>query len=163
MKKRMGICFLIITLCGVSVSAYTQDFAPFNKIEVRTTKPISFSYQSALDLLATKTISNALEVHIKIKQEDVLVMAQSQFASGVQDKFHQLLGLQLISRTSAVAQVPNESVLLSSAPSLLFIQPKSTEGVKHYSFYYNVFLKPSEVITPPGNHSFSILFTLTPQ
>jgi len=154
--------FLLLLMCALWFhNSQAQDDAPFNKVTVSVLNPMHFSYSNAMELLQPKVIHNALELAVKIKQENTGVYAQVNYSGLSEDLASNLLSLRLTSKTSPDAVVSNTTVPLSAVPALVFMQPRSIRETKHYSFYYDLILNPVTTMIPPGNYSFSINFTIT--
>src|SRR5688572_175637 len=106
---------LLMLLCFLFQKSYGQDDAPFNKISVSVLNPLHFAYNNASELLSPKVVHNALELGIKIKQENTNVYAQASF-TGPTLQASNLLALQLTSKNSSDAIVNSSAVELSEAP-----------------------------------------------
>lgn len=157
----MKVILLVLFLNCVAIGSKSQDSAPFNKIDVKVINPLHFLFNNATDLLLPKTINNAIELAIKIKQENTNVFAHLGYSN--QGITALPLALRLASTSSSNSSVPANTINLYASPTLLFSQPASAQGTKHYSFFYDVILTPSSEIIPPGNYNFSIHFTITPE
>lgn len=158
---KAGSLALLCFFCGYGMA---QDKPPGNKASLNVLAPLNFRYETAQELLQQKTIREALELQIKIKQEDVIVSAKANVYGGAESfALANLLALRLSSKTSPTAIVANTTIPLSPSFITLFLQPRSPNGVKHYSFFYDLVLNPSKTIITPGSYNFSIDFTITPQ
>lgn len=141
-----------------------QDQAPATQMAVTPVSPMQFNYATPDLLFQRQTISNAFDLELKVKQEPIFVMAQTNFSSSLaENAFNNLLLLRMRLTNSNNVSVPAAEVKLSATPSLLLSQPGSVGGVKQLRYSYDVALDPITDFIPEGNYVFSIIFTMTLQ
>lgn len=154
------ILFLsLFTLCfghsrGQSVNS--------DNIKLNISKPLIFIFNSIEEITQGKEINNALEVKLKVKNKGYNVSASVNYIGLSQNNdLANHLALRLSSKTSWNATIVSNIVPLSATPALLFQQPAAGPNTVHYSFVYDVIMKPFTTFTTTGNYNFTITFTMT--
>lgn len=159
---RFGLILILSVLISFPIRA--QDNSPANKISASVMAPLVFSFTNANDFVQEQIIRNALELRIKVKQENVVVQGKvNVFGGNDASSLASLMTLRLSHKTSPDAMVPAIEVPVGRSYIPLFMQPRTFNGTKHYEFLYDVILRPSRTIIAPGNYTFSFDFTISPQ
>jgi hypothetical protein len=152
--------WIVIIFSLTTFHGFAQAMLEGDKLKVNVLKPLFLQYQSYDEMINGKIIPGVIEIQsCSSENRDVALFAQLQIDSRSKEKADGLMSLQLSNKTSGDAVIQSVT-LLSSKPSLLFVQPlaafKKTE-----SFFYDLILNPLKKAIPPGSYSFSIIFTKT--
>ena len=147
----------IILFTFLSVSCFAQNA---EKLTVKTLAPIMIKYNNVEELLKPKEINNAIELQVKVKNNNYQIFTQvSSSNASYAESFNNKVSLRLQNHNSYNANVRDE-VLLSETPQLLLTQP-SVEHTEHFDFYYDLVIQPFTTFVSPGAYNIYITFTMT--
>lgn len=155
------ICILLIIR---SFQSYSQIADP-ESLNVFINKPLTVSYSSIDELCLPKVINNAIALKLKVKEYNKSISAQVNFNNiNPADVPPGWVILKLTSQDSYNAIINKYETALSSTPTLLFIQPGSTDNEpQFFTFYFDIVLSPQYVFINPSSYNYSITFTMTEQ
>ena len=160
MFKRIT-CSALFTFFVAISHAFAQNSNADN-IYLKVLTPLQFRYASAYELARPLELMNALELHIKVKQQPVKLLASVAIAdpkarTALAGKLH----LRQNSTNSSTVSNVNTTVPLTEVPAELFLQPAAGNATKHYYFYYDLVLEPLKSFISSGNYGFTVTFTMT--
>lgn len=154
MRSTIFILFIFLPVLAFAQHLRSERFTLTNSF------PLMFTYGDVDELLAPKTIHNAIELSVKPRSTNCSVFAQVVFLNGnLNNDYTNKLSIKLTNTNSYNSTVNREPVILTSSPVLLFMQPDG--DAEQYSFAYNVTLNPFTTFVSTGQANFSIIFTMT--
>jgi hypothetical protein len=151
------ILFAILTLPIVQF-AKAQNA---QEINVNVLQPLIFNYNTIDELSSPKTLYNALELDLKVKQVSAIVSANITYTSGIDPALNNKLILKYSNGNSSTAVINMADIPLNNVPVQLLQQPAFGNGVDHYTFYYNVGLEPITDFIAQTSNYFILTFTLS--
>lgn len=159
-KYNMKSClFLLSLLAGFHCFGQSSNA---DNIKLNINKPLIFTFNSIEELLEGKTINNAMEIKLKVKEKMYNVSANVLFSGQPQgEKISGHLALRLRSKTSMNAIVNSQISPLSLTPVLLFTQPSIGISTNHYSYTYDLLLSPFTSFVRADTYNFTLTFTLS--
>jgi hypothetical protein len=131
------------------------------EINVNVLQPLTFNYNTLDELSAPKTLYNALELDLKVKQVTALISASLNYTSPAEPSLANKLNLKYSNGNSSTAVINMADIPLGQVPVQLLQQPAFGNGVDHYTFYYNVTLQPITDFVTQTNNYFVLTFTLS--
>lgn len=159
-----AIIFMAILMCvGARSMAQTVDLPPTTTMELETLTPLNFIYSGQQDLLQPKVLPQAIKLKLKVKQEACLVSAQVNINNVESSPFANKFALKMAQTNSLNVNRTLGDVNLSASPALIFIQPGSDRGVKHYQYLFDLKLNPPDSFSGSAFTNFSIVYTITLQ
>jgi hypothetical protein len=157
---------LLLALLLACSSAFSQnnvngDDAPFNKFSIDILAPLNFNFQSTPELFQVKTIPNAIQLNLKMKQENIGVFGQAVFHSSVPSPFENKMSLSLKYSNSPNVVSPAPEIFLLTAPTLILSQSGGTRSTKHYKYLYDLKLYPPSTFEGLQSQNYSIIYTFS--
>jgi|GEM_PF-2600113 len=131
-----------------------------DNIRLTIRQPLTFAYNEYEQMLSPKTISNALELKLKVKDKPWKVSVTLQSGNSTDLYF---LSNRLLLRptyTSLPPVIGMSEVPLSPTPSLLFSMAGSSSRTEHHTVLYDLVMMPATQFPSSSNIGFTILFTM---
>lgn len=152
---------LVILLVLLSLSAYSQNAD--NYIQIIPNTSLTYSLNSVTKIENDQPLSNALTIQLVTKDKAREVYARISSVSspaGFTPTSPYPVKLDYISDNAAgVSNLITTPLQLTNTDQRLFSQSKKNST---YQYIYDVIFAATNWSYPPGNYSFTILFTLTP-
>ncbi|WP_276133785.1 hypothetical protein [Polluticoccus soli] len=152
---------LVILLVLLSLHGYSQNLD--NYIQVISNTSLNFSLNTVAKIEADQTISNALTLQLSSKDKNREVYARVSSVtspSGFTLTSPYPVKLLFVSHNSSnVSNLVSTALQLTNTDQRLFSQKKLNSDVQ---FIYSLIFAATNWSYPPGNYSFTILYTLTP-
>lgn len=152
---------LVILLVLLSLSAYSQN--KDNYIEITPTTSLNFDINTVSEVEADQTLNNALTIQLSSKDKNRDVYARISAVSsppGYTLTSPYPVKLLFVSHNSAnVSNLVSTALQLTNTDQRLFSQKKINSDVQ---FIYSMIFAATNWAYPPGNYSFTILYTMTP-
>lgn len=154
----MKSLLLVILTLSLVQQANAQNA---QEINVNVLQPLTFNYNTLDELSTPKTLYNALELDLKVKQVAAIVSASLNYTSPAEPSLANKLNLKYSNGNSSSAVINMADIPLSQVPMQLLQQPAFGNGVDHYTFYYNVTLQPITDFVMQSSNYFVLTFTLS--
>jgi len=132
-----------------------------NYFQVLTNTGLNFNLDEPNDIENGKTLTNALTLRLKTKNQNCSVYARLYNYSAPAGFYPSSSPLYLdwtSDNSNNAGNLVTTSNSIESYDKLLFTQPKSATV---FSYYYNLYLSAVGYDYPPGNYNFTLLFTMT--
>ncbi|MCD6064071.1 MAG: hypothetical protein K0R82_1982 [Flavipsychrobacter sp.] len=152
---------LVILLVLLSTRGYAQN--QDNYIQVIPNTSLSFALNSVTEIENDQTLNNALTVQLSTKDKNREAYARISAVTsppGYSLTSPYPVKLLFVSHNSNnVSNLVSTALQLTNTDQRLFSQRKQNADVQ---FNYSMIFMATNWNYPPGNYSFTILFTLTP-
>lgn len=157
---RKTIVLSVLSAVAAFTSAKGQNM--YNYISLNQTSSLNYTCSTAYSLENSQTLSNALDLVLRTTSSNCSVYARiSSFSAPTGYTVSSPYPVQLdfnSTNSGSYSNLITAPVTLTSSNQRLFTHTKKSNI---YHFYYNLILLPLGYTYPPGNYSFTILFTMT--
>jgi len=159
--RRIPLLFFFI---GCWLGGLSQEFylPPDTKMSVDGLLPLNFVYSTQEDLMQQKVMPKAIRMVLKVNQEACLLSVTINVDNAASPFANKML-LALSQTNSPDVTSYGEVSLSPLAPSLVFLQPGSSNGTKYYEYFFDFKLNPPDVYASPAITNFSIIHTISLQ